>query len=171
MSVVKRLCEVLGVLLLALQVALVGISVYRALTGGVAQVYVLDVPLLLPLQIEEPARAILRLLYEIFYWVLLGVVIVAGIQAALGLVHNFIVAFLPISFPRGSVNSLIRAVLGIFVIKAIVDGVLRYLGYSPGVTAALALGLPVPATWTGVGLLAAGAAIAALLCRGVVELG
>ena len=115
---------------------------------------VVVVPLLPELGVEEVGRAILGMLYTVFVYVILAVVIVAGIQAAVGLVQRFIVAFLPISIPAGNLNTLIRTVLGLLIIKAIVDASLRYFGYTPGAVAVslnvfsgLTLLLALIATW------------------------
>lgn len=98
------------------------------------------VALLPELGVEEVGRAIIQMLYVVFVYVILAVVIIGGIQAAVGLVQRFIVAFLPISIPAGGLNTLIRTVLGLLIIKAIVDASLRYFGYTPG---AVAVGLNV----------------------------
>ncbi|MEM1690800.1 MAG: hypothetical protein QXF05_04475 [Thermofilaceae archaeon] len=115
---------------------------------------VVVIPLLPELGVEEIGRAILGMLYTVFVYVLMAVVIIGGIQAAIGLVQRFIVAFLPISIPAGNLNTLIRTVLGLLIIKAIVDASLRYFGYTPGAAAVglnvfsgLTLLLAMIATW------------------------
>lgn len=115
---------------------------------------VVVVPLLPELGVEEVGKAILNMLYTVFVYVILAVVIIGGIQAAVGLVQRFIVAFLPISIPAGGLNTLIRTVLGLLIIKAIVDAALRYFGYTPATVAAelnvfsgLTLLLAMIATW------------------------
>lgn len=81
--------------------------------------------------VEDVGRVVLGMLYQVFRFAIMAVVIIAGIQAAIGLVQQFIVAFLPITVPRGGLNSLIRTVLGLLIIKAIVDAALSYFGYAP----------------------------------------
>ncbi|MEM0459608.1 MAG: hypothetical protein QXZ31_07040 [Thermofilaceae archaeon] len=115
---------------------------------------VVVIPLLPDLGVEEIGRAILNMLYTVFVYVVMAVVIIGGIQAAIGLVQRFIVAFLPISIPAGNLNTLIRTVLGLLIIKAIVDASLRYFGYTPATVVAelnvfsgMTLLLALIATW------------------------
>jgi len=81
-------------------------------------------------QVEPVAKQIIDATYRIFVYVLIFVTIVAGIQAALGFVRRFIAAFIPVSIPSGSLDGLIRTVIGLYLIKLIVDGMLRYWGYA-----------------------------------------
>jgi len=98
-------------------------------TGAVQLPPGVALPSLETMQLEPIAKQIIGTTYRIFVYVLVFVTIVAGIQAALGFVNKFITTFIPISIPSGSLNTLIRTVIGLYLIKLIVDGMLRYWGY------------------------------------------
>jgi len=87
---------------------------------------------------------ILSLLYTVFKYVIFAVIIVSGIQASLGLVASFLGTYVPITFPRGGVTQLIRNIIGLLIIKAVVDASLNYFGapaVSPELVALFETGL------------------------------
>jgi hypothetical protein len=79
--------------------------------------------------IEDIARSIVGMLYTVFKWVIVAVTVLLGIESALGLARD-ILGLVGISVPRGSLNTLIRNMIQLLLIKAIVDSVLRYFGYA-----------------------------------------
>ncbi len=87
-------------------------------------------------EVSAVGAYVLSLLYTVFKYVILAVVIVSGIQASLGLVGSFLGTYVPITFPRGGPTQLIRNVIGLLIIKAVVDAALRYFG-APAVSAEL----------------------------------
>lgn len=128
-DVAEKLEKMLGATATAVWLFFILLNIVHEL--GLAQVAgeVGGLPLLLPsLEVEQVGQAILRTVYTIFLYVLAFVTIVAGIQAALGFVRTFITTFVPITIPAGSLNTLIRTVIGLYLIKYIVDVMLRYWG-------------------------------------------
>lgn len=105
------------------------IAVLKAL-GMATNPQVMGIPLVPEgLQVEQVGTYIIGLLYTVFRYVIYAVIVISGIQASLGLVSNFITAFVPISIPRGGVNTLLKNVIGLLIIKAVVDSALAYFGY------------------------------------------
>lgn len=123
------------------------------------------------LQVEQIGQYLLNLLYTIFMYVLAAVTIIAGIQAALGFVNKFISTFVPISIPGSNLNTLIRTVIGLYIIKLIVDAALRYWGF-PRAGVALLDAVTVDYTsWTFVTSVAVGVVVGALLVRYITRRG
>jgi hypothetical protein len=83
-----------------------------------------------PAGVEDIAKAIVGMLYTVFKWVLIAVTILLGIESALGLAKT-ILGTVGISVPSGSLNTLIRSIIQLLLIKAIVDAVLNYFSYTP----------------------------------------
>lgn len=80
--------------------------------------------------IEDIAKAIVGMLYTVFKWVIVAVTILLGIESALGLARD-ILGLVGITVPRASLNTLIKSIIQLLLIKAIVDSVLQYFGYTP----------------------------------------
>jgi len=111
---------------------------------------VLGIELFPMLGIERIARAIVAMLYVVFKWVVISVTILLGIGSALGLARD-VLGLIGITVPRATLNTFIKSIIQLLLIKAIVDAVLRYLGYMP---AQLAVAEQVLLdTWLGVFLL------------------
>lgn len=131
-TVLTYVITVLQIVLLLLSIisALKGIGV---LTIGEGDCFIDIYPVVLA---EKPSVAgvgtqILNTLYQIFKYVIYGVIVISGIETALGLVANFLKLWLPIRIPGRTVNYLIRNILGLLIIKSIVDGALKYFGWTP----------------------------------------
>ena len=96
--------------------------------------------------IEDIARAIVGMLYTVFKWVIVAVTVLLGIESALGLARD-ILGLVGIAVPRASLNTLIKSIIQLLLIKAIVDSVLQYFGYKP--TAILAIESAFLNSWLG----------------------
>jgi len=83
-----------------------------------------------PAGIEDIARSIVGMLYTVFKWVLIAVTVLLGIESSLGLARD-VLGLVGISVPRASLNTLIKNIIQLLLIKAIVDSVLQYFGYTP----------------------------------------
>lgn len=94
-----------------------------------AQVMGLDLFPLPPAGVEDIAKSIVGMLYTVFKWVIVASAILLGIESALGLARD-ILGLVGITVPRASLNTLIRNIIQLLLIKAIVDTVLRYFGYT-----------------------------------------
>lgn len=126
---------------------------------------VLGLSVTLPsLQVEEIGRYLLSVTYRILIYVLAFVTIVSGIQAALGFVSKFITTFIPITIPSGSLHSMIRTVLGLYLIKIIVDAMLRYWGF-PMAAIDMETLLADAGSWTFISCALLGAVVGAILTR------
>jgi len=95
-------------------VQFLGLSIYPVPTAG----------------IEDIARSIVGMLYTTFKWVLIAVVVLLGIESTLGLARD-ILGLIGITVPRASLNTLIKNIIQLLLIKAIVDAVLKYFNYTP----------------------------------------
>ena len=83
-----------------------------------------------PAGIEDIARSIVGMLYTVFKWVLIAVTVLLGIESSLGLARD-VLGLVGISVPRASLNTLIKNIIQLLLIKAIVDSVLKYFSYTP----------------------------------------
>jgi len=83
-----------------------------------------------PAGIEDIARSIVGMLYTVFKWVLIAVTVLLGIESAMGLARD-VLGLVGITVPRASLNTLIKNIIQLLLIKAIVDSVLRYFNYTP----------------------------------------
>jgi uncharacterized membrane protein len=83
-----------------------------------------------PAGIEDIARSIVGMLYTVFKWVIVAVTVLLGIESALGLARD-VLGLVGISVPRASLNTLIKNLIQLLLIKAIVDSVLNYFKYVP----------------------------------------
>jgi len=95
-----------------------------------AQLWGLDLFPLPPAGVEDIARSIVGMLYTVFKWVIIAVTILLGIESSLGLARD-VLGLIGISVPRASLNTLIKNIIQLLLIKAIVDAVLQYFGYTP----------------------------------------
>jgi len=140
-----RWLKYLSALLIVLQLVLMLISIYSSLKQvGVLYIGSPDLGIAVyptALQIEEVGRYFANTLYRIFLWVIVGVVITLGIETVLGLISRFVKAVIGFSIPPASINTLIRGIIQILLIKIIVDIVLKYFGFIPE-KRTLALTLP-----------------------------
>jgi hypothetical protein len=80
--------------------------------------------------VEDIAKSIVGMLYTVFKWVIVAVTVLLGIESALGLARD-VLGLVGITVPRASLNTLIRNIIQLLLIKAIVDSVLGYFGYTP----------------------------------------
>ena len=90
----------------------------------------LDVFPVPPAGVEDIARGVVGMLYTVFKWVIVAVTILLGIESALGLARD-VLGLIGISVPRATLNTLIKNIIQLLLIKVIVDAVLRYFGYVP----------------------------------------
>lgn len=95
-----------------------------------AQLWGLDLFPLPPAGVEDIARSIVGMLYTVFKWVLIAVTVLLGIESSLGLARD-VLGLVGISVPRASLNTLIKNIIQLLLIKAIVDSVLKYFSYTP----------------------------------------
>jgi hypothetical protein len=95
-----------------------------------AQVMGLDLFPLPPAGIEDIAKSIVGMLYTVFKWVIVAVTVLLGIESALGLARD-ILGLVGITVPRASLNTLIKNIIQLLLIKVIVDAVLKYFSYTP----------------------------------------
>jgi hypothetical protein len=95
-----------------------------------AQFMGLDLFPVLPAGIEDIAKSIVGMLYTVFKWVIVAVTVLLGIESALGLARD-VLGLVGISVPRASLNTLIKNIIQLLLIKAIVDSVLNYFKYTP----------------------------------------
>jgi uncharacterized membrane protein len=95
-----------------------------------AQMLGLDLFPVPPAGIEDIARSIVGMLYTVFKWVLIAVTVLLGIESSLGLARD-VLGLIGISVPRASLNTLIKNIIQLLLIKAIVDSVLKYFSYTP----------------------------------------
>jgi len=84
-----------------------------------------------PPEIGQVGYAILVALYEVFKWVLLGVTILLGIEAALGLAGQ-ILGFIGIAIGKGAgqLGKFISRIIQLLLIKVIVDATITYILHS-----------------------------------------
>jgi hypothetical protein len=94
------------------------------------QLWGLDIFPLPPAGIEDIAKSIVGMLYTVFKWVLIAVTVLLGIEASLGLARD-VLGLVGITVPRASLNTLIKNIIQLLLIKAIVDSVLKYFSYTP----------------------------------------
>ena len=80
--------------------------------------------------VEDIARSIVGMLYTVFKWVIVAVTILLGIESSLGLARD-VLGLIGISVPRATLNTLIKNIIQLLLIKVIVDAVLNYFGYTP----------------------------------------
>jgi len=111
-----------------------------------AQLWGLDLFPAPPAGVEDIARGIVGMLYTVFKWVLIAVTILLGIESALGLAKT-ILGTIGITVPSGSLNTMIKSIIQLLLIKVIVDAVLQYFGYKP--TAMLAIESAFLNSWLG----------------------
>jgi len=84
--------------------------------------------------ITDFATWIINTAYRIYFYVIIFTIIVLGIEGTIGLVGNFIGKFLPISIPGKSTDNLIKSFIAVLFVKAMVDGLLKYFGWTPKMT-------------------------------------
>jgi uncharacterized membrane protein len=80
--------------------------------------------------IEDIAKSIVGMLYTVFKWTLVAVTVLLGIESSLGLARD-VLGLIGISVPRASLNTLIKNIIQLLLIKVIVDAVLKYFSYTP----------------------------------------
>jgi len=83
-----------------------------------------------PAGVEDIAKSIVGMLYTVFKWTLIAVTVLLGIESSLGLARD-VLGLVGISVPRASLNTLIKNIIQLLLIKAIVDAVLKYFSYTP----------------------------------------
>jgi len=83
-----------------------------------------------PAGIEDIAKSIVGMLYTVFKWILIAVTVLLGIESSLGLARD-VLGLVGITVPRASLNTLIKNIIQLLLIKAIVDSVLKYFSYTP----------------------------------------
>ncbi|ABL79238.1 hypothetical protein [Thermofilum pendens] len=139
-----RAIKTVGLVNAVLTTVLITLWVIAAFRSVVVTAEVAGIPLVPPLAATQPSpetvgKAIISLLYTVFKYVIYAVIVITGIYVALGLVANFVTAFLPITVPRATLNTLIKNILALFIIKLVVDASLSYFGYSADVAENMAV--------------------------------